>query len=193
MRNAILGWLLALTSLCLFSGADSVQCVPSEPDSPVCMGPVDCEGLPHASCVGFWACEGGACVWHCGSPQTECETPLDCIYLSAQSCCPGPPNPCDLGGMVGTPEEEADVQQWIKENCPEEPICPQYAPPQCSNCYDLIAFEKGCVAGKCVQLESLNCETLCLAAAKSPDEPCPFISHPNLLTPQNLSSCGCTP
>ena len=64
----------------MFTGADGSICVPGEPDEPVCVTPVDCEGLPHIMCVGAWTCNAGDCDWQCGAPTPvpECETSDDC-------------------------------------------------------------------------------------------------------------------
>lgn len=79
-RTTAIGLLVAGLSLALLCGADKVNCVPGEPDEPVCAVPADCEGLPHVMCVGQWGCVLGECTWSCGTtppPEEICGDGLD--------------------------------------------------------------------------------------------------------------------
>jgi hypothetical protein len=66
--------LAALLTLALaLSGNTTPQCQPVAPDEPLCLTAYDCEGLvPDVDCVGAWACEEAACVFHCGSENPNC-------------------------------------------------------------------------------------------------------------------------
>ena len=49
----------------LVAGATGPVCSPTQPEDPVCVEPIDCEGLPHLACPGEWNCTQGACAWQC--------------------------------------------------------------------------------------------------------------------------------
>jgi len=61
-------WLCAGLLLLCFGGADGVICTPTTPEEPVCLEPVDCEGLPKVTCAGHWTCDEGQCLWVCEPP-----------------------------------------------------------------------------------------------------------------------------
>lgn len=127
---------------------------------------------------------------HTDAGVGECSADDDCVFLENRSCCPGPPTPCDRGGEVGTLEEQEEIRRWREENCDATPIqCPQYAPPLCGDCYDLLSFKARCNGGNCVRADTIDCEQLCAAAVKDPEEECPWISHPDLLTEENIQAC----
>ena len=74
-------WSLALLAITVFAGTSKIDCVPVEPEEPVCVVPLDCESLPHIACGGEWTCDEGACVWEC-TP----EVPPGCCAKSEE--CP---------------------------------------------------------------------------------------------------------
>jgi len=82
----VLGGLMA-------AGYTPGQCVPVDPQEPVCVAPGDCDGLAHPDCAGGWTCEDGACAWECGpvchddgdcGPGARCE-----LTITDQCCAPG--------------------------------------------------------------------------------------------------------
>ena len=70
IRN-FLGLVLALTFITVIAGINKVTCIPVDPDDPVCVQPVDCEGLDHIMCLGYWTCMEGVCAWQCGVEPVE--------------------------------------------------------------------------------------------------------------------------
>jgi phage shock protein E len=57
--------LLIVTLLLVFTANTDPQCVPVDPEAPVCVTAVDCEGLPHDDCEGAWSCDDALCAWTC--------------------------------------------------------------------------------------------------------------------------------
>lgn len=127
-----------------------------------------------------------------GPDMGLCQGDDDCMVIDKKDCCP-PPYVCHLAPLVGTEAEQDDVEAWKAVNCSPDFPCPDYSAPQCSDCLDLETFTPACVDEHCVALAELDCDALCAAWYKDPDEACPFISAPDLLTQANHDLCACVP
>lgn len=56
-----------------------------------CSAAADCEGLPHRTCLGAWACDVGACNWECSTAPVDCTDDSQCKtgqVCRTQSVCP---------------------------------------------------------------------------------------------------------
>jgi hypothetical protein len=180
-----------LLGLLALAGNTPPTCTPVAPEAPVCLTAADCEGLPAPAiaCLGKWSCENAACSWRCDF--TGCTQDSDCLVLPRQSCCPPPPNPCTLEPQVGQQADYDAVKKWLAESCVGEPICPQYSPPLCPECLDVLTWAPACEAGACVTRSKVDCTALCTALAKAAEEPCPFVNAQDALTAENALACGC--
>lgn len=187
--------LLALVVVALLALSNTEPtCVPVNPVGNVCVTSLECADLvpPEDGCPGAWSCVDAQCVWQCPGPG--CTQDADCMELSPANCCPPPPWPCAEEPVLGVAADEAEVQQWITDNCsgPEPPICPDYAPPRCWDCLDVQVWTPRCGAdGACFAEPSIDCEALCAAAAKPEGAVCPFINAADLITPEAAAACDC--
>ncbi|MBM4387145.1 MAG: hypothetical protein FJ088_05360, partial [Deltaproteobacteria bacterium] len=115
---------------------------------------------------------------------------MDCKAMPNKACCPPPPNPCKKKPVPGNATDEAEILKWVADNCPPDYQCPDYAPPLCNDCYDLLDYKITCKETECAVEENLNCANYCLAWKKlqnPPGDPCPFISDSDLITPENTA------
>jgi len=124
-------------------------------------------------------------------PQGTCVEDADCTFLPPASCCDPPPYPCQHKPAIGNAADLEALDAWKLEACNPPPECPDYAKPACDTCYDLILYSPDCVEGLCVVAEKIDCDAVCAASSKSPEELCPFISDPDLITGDTLELCGC--
>ncbi len=85
-----------------------------------CFSSLDCEGLPHAECVGGWECQDNVCVWECdtsgpdgddGGTGAECRVDRDCMITgcSDQICSPEP--------VITTCEFKREYECLRSSNC----------------------------------------------------------------------------
>jgi Cys-rich repeat protein len=153
-------------------GAGKMNCVPVEPEEPVCAVAADCEGLPHVSlsCDGEWTCQEGSCVWQC---KAVCK-PV------AEACGDGEDNDCD--GAVDEGCCLADSDCGKGEVCEFTGPCPMcYCDPgqECPDCLcwgtcvekttqGACYSDLDCLAGQYCQITN-NC---CPPADCKPGQPC---------------------
>jgi hypothetical protein len=78
-----------------FMAPTAPTCQPVEPGVPVCLTPIDCEGLDHIMCLGQWQCIEAVCQYQCGG-SAECSADADCAsdevcmcMTACPSCVPG--------------------------------------------------------------------------------------------------------
>ena len=76
--------IMLIAVLMLGTANTEPQCVPVTPGAPVCLSPVDCEGLPHSDCDGEWSCESASCVWRCDEPCVPSLAPVSPGALAAE-------------------------------------------------------------------------------------------------------------
>jgi len=93
MRNSRFMPILAtafgsLVLVTLLGGQQSPDCIPVNPAETGCVDAIDCEGFPHAMCVGQWSCMGGQCVWEC-EPECVDEGEIGSSMMTPMECCPG--------------------------------------------------------------------------------------------------------
>ena len=122
----------------------------------------------------------------------ECETDADCLFLTAQVCCPSAtPSPCLTPPEVGTLEDEVAAVAWIQSNCAEVQSCPEPVAPACGSCLNLFDYAPVCdkTLGECVLESEVNCESVCEAITVVSE--CPFISDPDSLDETLVTECGC--
>jgi eight-cysteine-cluster-containing protein len=93
----VLGLATALVGLTVALGGNTApMCQPVQPDAPVCLTALDCDGLIHPECVGAWSCVDAACVWECNVlPPKGCYSDMDCpagTHCNAGEVCLPPPD-----------------------------------------------------------------------------------------------------
>jgi len=122
----------------------------------------------------------------------ECETDDDCLFLTAQVCCPAlAASPCAIAPEVGTLEDEVAAVAWIQSNCAAVESCPDIVAPACSDCLDLYSYAPICdkSIGECALESEPDCDAICEAISITSD--CPSISDPEALTEDLVNQCGC--
>ncbi|MFH1531016.1 MAG: hypothetical protein ABIK09_09825 [Pseudomonadota bacterium] len=151
-------------------GNTAPTCVPlDEPEMQVvCLDDGECAGLgTELDCVGKWACENGACVFHCDDdpepPISECVEDGDCA--PNQHCeivdCWAPPceedGPCSLCCMaIGECVDDDPGECFVDSDCPPGFACEFMDGPGACDCDpdDEFCLMYECMAmGQCVPSE----------------------------------------
>ena len=95
-------------------GAQEPTCQPINPDQPVCLTVIDCEGLqPEENCLGAWTCVEAACIWAC---EGACSTDDECVsWDGTELYCAKTSGDCEGKGSC-------EELPWI---CPDvwAPVC----------------------------------------------------------------------
>lgn len=138
MMKTLSTGMMALFGIVFVMGNTAPTCVPLDDDPEmqvVCLDDEECAGLePDVDCEGEWACEDGACVFHCDDvtepPDSECVMDDDCG--PNQHCeivdCWAPPcgegEPCALCCMpIGECVDDDPGECLGDEDCPDGFYC----------------------------------------------------------------------
>jgi hypothetical protein len=114
-----------------------------------CANVSECEGLPHANCLGAFECNNGLCKYECAD-LTACSQSAECV-LTDKGCCCGS-DPLDYVAI-----NEDMLSDWLgREEC-RDVMCPAIA------CEVPDSIEAVCEAGECTvapkNTDWYDCET----------------------------------
>jgi hypothetical protein len=175
-RTALAPLVLAgalLATMAGLGGSTAPDCQPVTPDAPVCLTPLDCEGLAHDLCAGAWACVNAACAWQCEVPDPGCGEGQACAEGFECTCVPPHDCPyCDMCVFTCLPAGgkcRSDLDCWPFARCdftgtPEHCglIMAPTLPPECwGKCQDC---NNACPAIGCPPGQYMDpCSCKCLA------------------------------